>query len=126
MVELEVVLDGEGKLAEQVVDRRASKPMRRLVKRTLALLQAGRFALTSAPGLAGRERLRIEVTLSQREPLEHAGDDPHEALNLGHDPPTPSAPGRAYFTLASGRHFEATITILGSEPSAAADGPAEE
>jgi hypothetical protein len=95
-----------------------------LVKRTIALLQAGRFALTSAPGLAGRERLRIEVTLSQREPLDHPGDDPHHALNLGHDPPTASEPGKAYFTLASGRHFEARVTIVSSDADAAADEPA--
>ena len=42
----------------------------------------------------------------------HEGDDPAQLVERGFDPPRGATPGRAYFTLASGRHFEANVQVL--------------
>jgi hypothetical protein len=77
----------------------------------VALLGGGLFALENHLG-AGRELLRLTITLSDR-PV-HADDDPAQLVERGFEPPRGAAPGRAYFTLASGRHFEAKVQILAS------------
>jgi hypothetical protein len=42
--------------------------------------------------------------------------EPAELVERGFEPPRGGTPGRAYFTLASGRHFEARVEVL-AEPS---------
>jgi hypothetical protein len=128
-VTLTVVVDDEGRVARIDARHEGDEPrnvMQRLVKRTTALLKAGRYALTARPGAAGRETFRVEVTLTQRDPIDQDGANPDDALQLGNEPPTLEAPGKAYFTLASGRHFEAVVTIVASEASASADAPSDE
>lgn len=126
--EVEVVLsiDDQGRIEDHAVPHDTPLYLEDMVSRTVALLHGGRFALTAAPGRPGKETLRIAVTLSKRDPIEQEGSDPHHALNLGHEPPEQDRPGKAYFTLASGRHFEAEVTIVASvgEASAEADPPA--
>ncbi|MBW2458864.1 MAG: hypothetical protein JRI68_30470 [Deltaproteobacteria bacterium] len=112
-LEIAVTLDDEGKITAVVLPDDAAGPLRALVDRTMALLRAGRFALSHSGG-AGEETLRIEVELSQRAPIEHDSAKPTDALKLGHQAPTPTVPGKAFFTLASGRHFEAAITVVRS------------
>lgn len=112
-LEITITLNDDGKIVEVPLPENTPSHLRAIVERTMALLRAGRFALTGATG-AGAETLRIEVTLSQQDPIEHDSAKPSDALRLGHQPPTADEPGRAHFTLASGRHFEALITVLAS------------
>ena len=112
-IDVVVEVDGQGKIQQVEVPEDAPEHMRALVRRTRALLQAGRFALRGNSPEAGRETLRIAVVLSQGTPVDREGASPDDALRLGHERPTRERPGRAYFDLVSGRHFEATITLLG-------------
>jgi hypothetical protein len=77
--------------------------------RVVALLGGGLFALQGNVG-AGRELFRVTITLSDRPT--HPEDDPAVLTERGFDPPRGSTPGRAYFTLTSGRHFEAKVQVL--------------
>jgi hypothetical protein len=74
-------------------------------------LGGGLFALQNN-GAAGRDLFRITITLSDRAVKEES--EPAELVERGFEPPRGGAPGRAYFTLASGRHFEARVEVLGS------------
>ena len=82
-----------------------------LRQRVIALLGGGLFALQSN-GTGGRDLFRITITLSDRAVKEDS--EPAQLVERGFEPPRGSAPGRAYFTLASGRHFEARVEVLGS------------
>jgi len=114
-IEVSISIDGEGAVDEVSIPTEAPEPLQRLAVRTVSLLRAGRFALTRARG-AGRESLRVEVTLSDPsnpEPAPAEGAARRE-LQLGFEAPSAGRPGRGWFTLASGRHFEATVTVLSS------------
>ena len=76
----------------------------------------GRFALAKGDATAGRETLLVEVSLSEREPLDTEGANPDHGARYGFKPPRPSRPGHGYFTLNSGRHFDAKVTIESSIP----------
>ncbi|HEY0465915.1 MAG TPA: hypothetical protein VGC79_16995, partial [Polyangiaceae bacterium] len=80
-------------------------------QRVIALLGGGLFALQNS-GVAGRDLFRITITLSDRALSDDT--DSAQLVERGFVPPRGSAPGRAYFTLASGRHFEARVEVLGS------------
>jgi outer membrane biosynthesis protein TonB len=108
-VEVTISVDDDGKIAEVDIAQTTPPVLKRLVDRTMVLLRAGRFALAGVDG-AGRQKLEIDVVLSHRN-LAVDPDDQRLVLELGHEPPTDSAPGRAYFTLRSGRHVEARIRI---------------
>ena len=131
-VKITVIVNGEGRVAgieTSPEDAELPKHLQRLVKRTTALLKAGRYALTAEPGAAGRETFLIRIALTKRDPIDQAGADPDDALQLGNEPPTLDLPGKAYFTYASGRHFQAEVTILSSEvtaPAKAGDDAADE
>jgi hypothetical protein len=84
-----------------------------LRQRVIALLGGGLFALQNN-GSAGRDLFRITITLSDRAVREDS--EPAQLVERGFEPPRGTAPGRAYFTLASGRHFEAKVEVLGSPP----------
>jgi len=73
------------------------------------LLGAGAFALSAKTG-AGMEKLLLEVELSERAPSEDSA--PTHMTSQGFVPPSAGRPGRAHFTLGSGRHFEARLTIV--------------
>jgi len=79
--------------------------------RVLALLGGGGFALSSENHQSGRDVLRIQVTLSDRG-AQADDDEPARLVERGFDPPEGARAGRAYFTLASGRHFEARVQIV--------------
>jgi len=81
-----------------------------LRQRVIALLGGGLFALKNGSA-AGTELFRITITLSDRAVKEESGTA--EMVERGFDPPNGRSPGRAYFTLASGRHFEARVEVLG-------------
>jgi hypothetical protein len=111
--EVVITLGDDGSITESVLKDKTEVPAHlvKLLDRTLLLLKAGRFALSRADSTHGSEKLRVEVTLSAGTPDEDA-EDPLHTLNMGFEPPLPDKAGRAYFDHASGRHFEAKITIL--------------
>jgi hypothetical protein len=80
----------------------------RLRDRVRVLLGGGQFALSGGAG-PGRDVLRVEVTLSDR--AADSDGDPQHVIDLGFEAPLGARPGRAYFTLGSGRHFDAKVTL---------------
>jgi hypothetical protein len=113
---LAVEVDAEGHIANAKIlgahDGEDTPPQfEHLRQRVIALLGGGLFALQNN-GAAGRDLFRITITLSDRAVKEESA--PAELVERGFEPPRGNAPGRAYFTLASGRHFEARVEVLGS------------
>jgi hypothetical protein len=113
---LAVEVDGQGHIASAKIlgahDGSEIPPQfEHLRQRVIALLGGGLFALQSN-GTGGRDLFRITITLSDRAVKEES--EPAELVERGFEPPRGGAPGRAYFTLASGRHFEAKVEVLGS------------
>jgi hypothetical protein len=108
-----VSVDAEGKISASKLKDEKTVPaaLERLVERTLKLLAAGRFALDARESGAGTETLAIVVELSAGEPSE-GYDDPRHTVSLGFEPPSGAMAGRAYFVHASGRRFEAKISIV--------------
>ena len=80
-------------------------------QRVIALLGGGLFALQNN-GTAGTDLFRVTITLSDRAVKEES--EPAELVERGFEPPRGNTPGRAYFTLASGRHFDAKVEVLGA------------
>ena len=113
---LAVEVDAEGHIASAKIlaahDGNEIPPQfEHLRQRVIALLGGGLFALQSN-GTAGRDLFRITITLSDRAVKEES--EPAQLVERGFEPPRGNAPGRAYFTLASGRHFEAKVEVLGA------------
>jgi hypothetical protein len=111
--ELEIVVDDEGHISEVTFDTRTppAPVVEHLVKNTVLLLKAGVFSLDARSVNAGRERLSLEVSLSD-EPSPQPDGDPRGLFRKGYEPPTPERPGHARFTLNSGRHMEAVVRML--------------
>ncbi len=103
----------EAKLLESHDGQEAPLQFVHLRDRVIALLGGGLFALQNN-SVAGTDLFRITITLSDRAVREES--EPAELVERGFEPPRGQAPGRAYFTLASGRHFEAKIEVLGAPP----------
>jgi hypothetical protein len=111
-IAIEIDADGHIQSAELLKEKDGSAPeiqATHLRERVVALLGGGLFALQNNVA-AGRELLRIAITLSDRALPED--DAPAQAVQRGFEPPRGATPGRAYFTLASGRHFEAKVQVL--------------
>ncbi len=108
-----VTLGDDGSITESELEHRkdVAEHLVRMVDRTLLMLKAGRFALSREGSDSGSESFQIDVVLSAGTPDEYA-ENPHDSSNMGFDPPLPDKPGRAYFDHASGRHFEAKVTLL--------------
>jgi hypothetical protein len=106
-----ITLDDEGRIAKSEVQSgpRPDPHLERLLSRTLLLLARGRFALSRQATSARTEFLGVEVRVSMLEPTE--GFEPTHPVRLGFDPPSAARRGRAYFTLASGRHVETWISV---------------
>jgi hypothetical protein len=110
-IAVEVDADGHVSSAEILKERDGSLPPIQAVhlrERVVALLGGGLFALQN--GGAGRELFRITITLSDQPVSDE--DAPAQVVQRGFEPPRGSTPGRAYFTLASGRHLEAKVQVL--------------
>ncbi len=76
------------------------------------ILDAGRFALTPGSTSAGTEVLHLSVTLSTADgpaPTEGASAG---AFGLGFEAPSGKLPGKAFFTLTSGRHVEIAVKLV--------------
>ncbi len=104
---------GSAKILEARDGREIPAQFEHLRQRVIALLGGGLFALHNN-GAAGRDLFRITITLSDRAVKEES--EPAQLVERGFEPPRGGAAGRAYFTLASGRHFEARVEVLGSPP----------
>lgn len=111
--ELEIVVDESGRISGVSFD--PEKPpapvVEQLVENTVMLLKAGTFSLDALHVSAGRERLALEVTLSD-EPSPAPDAAPRGLFRKGFEPPSPKRPGYARFTLNSGRRMEALVRIL--------------
>lgn len=113
---LAVEVDAQGHIANaKILDAHDGNEIppqfEHLRQRVIALLGGGLFALQNN-GVAGHDLFRITITLSDRALKDEVG--PAQLVERGFEPPRGNAPGRAYFTLASGRHFEAKVEVLGS------------
>jgi hypothetical protein len=86
----------------------APEHLARLLERTLLLLQRGRFAV-SGVSAGDAEVFRIDVHVSMKEATE--GFEAGQVVRLGFDPPDARGRGKAFFTLGSGRHVEAAISV---------------
>jgi hypothetical protein len=111
---LAIAVDADGHIssAEILKEKDGSAPETQAAhvrERVVALLGGGLFALQNNVA-AGRVAFRIQITLSDT-PV-HDEDDPAQLVERGFEPPRGAAAGRAYFTLASGRHFEAKVQVL--------------
>lgn len=103
-------VDADGKLGEMVTEpREAGAAIGRVLTRTALMLKSGRFALPQGQG-AGVVQIELEIVLSDGAATEDA-DDPTATVTMGFTPPTHTKAGRAYFSLASGRRFEATVRL---------------
>jgi hypothetical protein len=85
--------------------------LRRLVTRTVALIERGRFAIHMSDLDSGREVLSISAVVTTRAHDSELSDS-DAVMELGSEGPTRERPGRAFFTLASGRHVELTVRVL--------------
>nr|HMR06794.1 hypothetical protein [Polyangiaceae bacterium] len=103
-------VDADGKLGEMVTEPRdVGAAIGRVLTRTALMLKSGRFALPQGQG-AGVVQIELEIVLSDGTATEDA-DDPTATVTMGFTPPTHTKDGRAYFSLASGRRFEATVRL---------------
>ncbi|MEM1031843.1 MAG: hypothetical protein AAGN82_15950, partial [Myxococcota bacterium] len=109
VVTVEASIGDDGRIQDLVVRKGAPAPLVAAVKRTRPSL-GGRFCL-SAGAVAGREVLRIDVTLEQRDP------PPNQKIHYDVSRrPTSDTPGRVFFVTERGRTFVAGITIASSTP----------
>ncbi len=110
-------VDADGHIQDSKIleDHQGNEPPEQFVhfrERVVALLGAGLFALQDHVA-SGYGVFRITITLSDRA-LENEGE-PAQLVERGFDPPRGTQPGRAYFTLASGRHFVAKVEVLNAQ-----------
>jgi hypothetical protein len=111
--DLKIVLGEDGRIAAATPDRPVAEPLRVVAARTVALLGAGTFAIKAEPG-AGMEVLRISVSISNTDTAPPDDRSTAGAYGLGFEPPAGAAPGKAHFTLRSGRHIEITVRVVSS------------
>jgi len=114
-LEVTLEVDDAGKIvgAKPTDPAHAPQHLVRLVERTLSLLRAGRFSLSSVDTNAGAETFRLEATIDQVE--EAPAEDRSNAgpYALGFKAPQPGVPGHATFTLQSGRRITIAIKMVG-------------
>ncbi len=112
-----VRLDADGHIQDSKIleDHAGNVPPEQFVhlrERVVALLGAGLFALHDHLA-SGYGVFRITITLSDRA-VDNEGE-PAQLVERGFDPPREGQAGRAYFTLASGRHFVAKVEVLNAQ-----------
>lgn len=95
-----------GEVTGHSLNREASSRMKDLVRRTIASLGAGQFALRETQVSAGTLHLQVEVWLSGD------SDGNERVTEIGFEAPRPQRDGKAYFLLGSGWRFEAQVREL--------------
>jgi hypothetical protein len=98
-----IEVGSKGEVTAHWLNREASTRMKDLVRRTIASLGAGQFALHETQVAAGSLELEIEVWLSG------SSDGSPRVTEIGYDAPRPGHEGKAYFLFGSGRRFEAKV-----------------
>jgi hypothetical protein len=111
-----IEIDDEGHIASAEIlrEKDGAEPQtqaQHLRERVIALLGAGQFALQNEVA-GGHAVFRLTITLSDESVSE---DELAQLPKKGFEPPSESRPGRAYFTLVSGRHFEAKVQVLAAK-----------
>lgn len=105
-------IDEQRRIESVKPDEKSLSPaLQHLLDRTVLMLKAGQFALDRNDVTSGNEKLHVELAISMRARSNQIDVDPTDTVELGFKPPTRDKPGRGYFTLASGRHVEASVTI---------------
>jgi hypothetical protein len=106
-LDLRVRVDPDGHVVADPIDPRVAQHWRALVDRMLPMLRSGRFAFstTQAGGVA---LLHLTATVSKVDPDAHG---PGTVFGLGNDPAAPGVPGRGYWTLDNGKHYEVVIRL---------------
>lgn len=105
-------IDDQRRIASAKPDEKTLPPvLQHLLDRTILLLRGGQFALDRSAVTSGSEKLHVELAISMRAPSDQIDVNPSDTVELGFKPPTQSHPGVGYFTLASGRHVEAKVTL---------------
>jgi hypothetical protein len=91
--------------------------LRRLVERTVRMIERGRFQVGLRGTDSGTEVLIITVRILDRGLGEDRTDESDAVMELGSEGPTVGHPGRAFFTLASGRHVEIRVRRSPEDPA---------
>jgi len=118
-IRVALTVDADGRLGEarrwksHPSEPDAPAPLQRMVDRTLILLRAGQFSLSSSNG-PGTERLLIQVRLTDGEAEVEAGDT---VVQKKFEGASPGHVGKAYFRYGTGRAFEASVTIVPIPPA---------
>jgi hypothetical protein len=86
-----------------------------LLRRSVLLLKRGHFALQANQQAPGEQTFRVSVRLSRRAPSDNPFAEPYHIMQRGFTAPTPDRPGHAFFTSASGRHVDLTVTAVDPE-----------
>jgi hypothetical protein len=93
----------DGRITKSEVHGSAPLALEHLRKRTIALLEAGRFALPMTETQGGTQELEISVRLRRV--------TAPSSLKLGFEPPQGDRPGEAYFVLGNGLRLDATVRV---------------
>ena len=111
--DLKIVLGDDGRIASATPDRPVAEHLRVVAARTVSLLGTGTFAIRAEPG-GGVQVLRISALISNSEGAPPEDQSSAGAYGLGFEAPVGGKPGKAHFTLRSGRHIEITVRVLPS------------
>ncbi len=113
-IEVAVIIDEEGKLnGFETLSKNPPAHLINAMKRTLALLKGGLFALQGGSVTSGRQMLRLSVELSDTTVTE---DEAAGASAFGLASEWKDKKGVASFTQRSGRHVEISVEFVRVEP----------
>ncbi len=109
-IEVVVTIGEEGKISGfEPITKNPTTHLMNTVKRTLALLQGGVFAIAGGSVTAGRQVLRLSVELSDVAVTE---DEAKSATAFGLESHWEGRKGVASFTQSGGRHVEITVEFV--------------
>lgn len=109
-IEVVVTISEEGKISGfEPITKNPPAHLMSTVKRTLALLQGGVFAIAGGSVTAGRQVLRLSVELSDTAVTE---DEAKSATAFGLESHWEGRKGVASFTQSGGRHVEITVEFV--------------
>jgi hypothetical protein len=109
-IEVAVTISEEGKISGfEPITKNPPAHLMSTVKRTLALLQGGVFAIAGGSVTSGRQVLRLSVELSDTAVTE---DEAKSAMAFGLESEWKGKKGVASFTQSSGRHVEITVEFV--------------